>query len=256
MSYKPPNASSTLDQVASVPRIMLRRLAMLASRNPIEAIVSVFILVTLAYFKLLHAISRSGFFQSLESLDWQSTVDFPTQNLTFASGIWSKTSTGWEPASPQLADEVAYSIRPIVFVDTAELQEGVLATVASATAQNLGHSIAQTKPLAANRSTVSFAAAFATFREETVALQQLSDETILQDAIASVKLAGAELRLSPVVSAQTLVQAGRTVPRLAHSQNALEQFRSFRWMAYASRSLFLRFLALLKVRTVRCFCEQ
>lgn len=45
---------------------MLRRLAIRASLSPIEVIVTIFILVTLAYFQLLHAVTHSHFFEPLK----------------------------------------------------------------------------------------------------------------------------------------------------------------------------------------------
>ena len=46
-------------------RNVQRRLAHLASSRPIELIVGVFCLVTLAYFQLLHAVTHSNFFEPL-----------------------------------------------------------------------------------------------------------------------------------------------------------------------------------------------
>ncbi|CDS01798.1 probable 3-hydroxy-3-methylglutaryl-coenzyme A reductase [Sporisorium scitamineum] len=52
-------------QPLSLPKIMLRRLARAASQNPIEVIVAIFIIVTLAYFQLLHAVTHSNFFEPI-----------------------------------------------------------------------------------------------------------------------------------------------------------------------------------------------
>ncbi|PWZ03846.1 putative 3-hydroxy-3-methylglutaryl-coenzyme A reductase [Testicularia cyperi] len=52
-------------QPLSLPKVMLRRLAKQASQNPIEVIVTIFIIVTLAYFQLLHAVTHSNFFEPI-----------------------------------------------------------------------------------------------------------------------------------------------------------------------------------------------
>ena len=52
-------------QPLSLPKVMLRRLARAASQNPIEVIVTIFIIVTLAYFQLLHAVTHSNFFEPI-----------------------------------------------------------------------------------------------------------------------------------------------------------------------------------------------
>ncbi|CAO1630431.1 unnamed protein product [Jaminaea pallidilutea] len=60
-----PNSKSASSS-SSLPRSILRTLAHRATRNPIEVIVSVFIIVTLAYFQLLNAVAHSDFFEPLK----------------------------------------------------------------------------------------------------------------------------------------------------------------------------------------------
>jgi hydroxymethylglutaryl-CoA reductase (NADPH) len=54
-----------MSSIVSLPRTLLRHLAGRATQNPIEVIVSIFVIVTLAYFQLLHAIATSNFFEPL-----------------------------------------------------------------------------------------------------------------------------------------------------------------------------------------------
>ena len=57
------STSTTISSSRGIPRTALRSLAKVASARPIELIVSVFIVVTLAYFQLLHAVTNSHFFE-------------------------------------------------------------------------------------------------------------------------------------------------------------------------------------------------
>jgi len=61
-----PNSAS-MNRNPSIPivRTVQRKLANLASTHPIELIVGVFCLVTIAYFQLLHAVTNSNFFEPL-----------------------------------------------------------------------------------------------------------------------------------------------------------------------------------------------
>lgn len=51
---------------SSYARTVLRTCAYWATRNPIEVIVTIFVIVTLAYFQLLHAVAHSDFFEPLK----------------------------------------------------------------------------------------------------------------------------------------------------------------------------------------------
>ncbi|SPO35849.1 probable 3-hydroxy-3-methylglutaryl-coenzyme A reductase [Pseudozyma flocculosa] len=69
----------------SLPRVLLRRLAVRASKNPIEVVVTIFIVVTLAYFQLLHAVTHSNFFEPISreaaSLAAESSLSAPWSRL-------------------------------------------------------------------------------------------------------------------------------------------------------------------------------
>ncbi|EST05300.1 Hydroxymethylglutaryl-CoA reductase, class I/II [Kalmanozyma brasiliensis GHG001] len=80
-------------QPLSLPKVMLRRLARAASQNPIEVIVTIFIIVTLAYFQLLHAVTHSNFFEpiSIEATSLASSSS--------SSGLFRWAGAGSKKAS-------------------------------------------------------------------------------------------------------------------------------------------------------------
>lgn len=62
-----PSSSAATDTPSppSIPRSVIRQFAHWATRHPIEVIVTIFIIVTFAYFQLLHAVTHSDFFEPL-----------------------------------------------------------------------------------------------------------------------------------------------------------------------------------------------
>ncbi|GAC97605.1 HMG-CoA reductase [Pseudozyma hubeiensis SY62] len=74
-------------QPLSLPKVMLRRLARAASQNPIEVIVTIFIIVTLAYFQLLHAVTHSNFFEPI-------SIEATSLASSSSSGLFKWVSTG------------------------------------------------------------------------------------------------------------------------------------------------------------------
>lgn len=93
-------------QPLSLPKVMLRRLARAASQNPIEVIVTIFIIVTLAYFQLLHAVSHSNFFEpiSIEATSLAST--------TSSSGLFKWAGAGKNDAAAAPKDTVSSILSP------------------------------------------------------------------------------------------------------------------------------------------------
>ena len=87
-------------QSLSLPRVLLRRLAVQASRNPIEVIVTMFIIVTLAYFQLLHAVTHSNFFEPIKreasSLAAASSGHASSAQLPLAEGVVSSADDAFD----------------------------------------------------------------------------------------------------------------------------------------------------------------
>ncbi|SPO24543.1 probable 3-hydroxy-3-methylglutaryl-coenzyme A reductase [Ustilago trichophora] len=79
-------------QPLSLPKVMLRRLARAASQNPIEVIVTIFIIVTLAYFQLLHAVTHSNFFEPI-SIEATSLASSSSSGLFKWAGAANKDAT-------------------------------------------------------------------------------------------------------------------------------------------------------------------
>ncbi len=82
-------------QPLSLPKVMLRRLARQASQNPIEVIVTIFIIVTLAYFQLLHAVTHSNFFEPI-SIEATSLASSST-----SSGLFKWAGAGKKHSQPK-----------------------------------------------------------------------------------------------------------------------------------------------------------
>ncbi|CEH13745.1 hydroxymethylglutaryl-reductase [Ceraceosorus bombacis] len=120
---------------------MLRKFAEQVSKNPIEVVVTMFIVVTLAYFQLLHAISTSNFFEPLNreaaglaaASGWASIPSEPLNTVHSALEEHSQTvfirragmGKQWEPLSASTgtvidepASNATYSIEPILVVDS------------------------------------------------------------------------------------------------------------------------------------------
>lgn len=91
-------SASSNTQILSLPKMALRGLATRASQNPIEVIVSIFIVVTLAYFQLVHALATSNFFEPLSreasGLAAKASLVGKTAEQ---SGTGSLSSAFWDP---------------------------------------------------------------------------------------------------------------------------------------------------------------
>lgn len=86
-------------QPLSLPKIMLRRLARAASQNPIEVIVTIFIIVTLAYFQLLHAVTHSNFFEPI-SIEATSLASSSSSGLFKWAGSANRKADAVPPVPP------------------------------------------------------------------------------------------------------------------------------------------------------------
>jgi hydroxymethylglutaryl-CoA reductase (NADPH) len=144
----------------SLPRTLLRHLAARATQNPIEVVVSVFIIVTLAYFQLLHAVATSNFFEPLNTeargLAAATTLSGDSDRrslLNNSATIWeSESSAGglifvrkahssqWIPlseigedvlANSAAADSRRFDIEPILLADSEERPSPLLSELST-----------------------------------------------------------------------------------------------------------------------------
>lgn len=129
------SSSSDLRSLSqSWPRTLIRTLAHRATRNPIEVIVTVFIIVTLAYFQLLKAVAHSDFFEPLKRDAVQLAAASSTSNRTpptSTGAIESQTTTffreaggksAWQPLADDAAlhpkDAMTLIIEPVILADS------------------------------------------------------------------------------------------------------------------------------------------
>jgi len=100
---------------------MLRQLAARATQNPIEIIVSIFVIVTLAYFQLLHAIATSNFFEplNLEARGLAAASTYGGEGKVLTS---STSSNFWER---EASSSTSSSLNDLVFVRKANTKEWV-----------------------------------------------------------------------------------------------------------------------------------
>lgn len=91
---KSPSSSA---QILSLPKMALRGLATRASQNPIEVIVSIFIVVTLAYFQLVHALATSNFFEPLSREASGLAARASTSGRSEQSGVKGLSEAFWDP---------------------------------------------------------------------------------------------------------------------------------------------------------------
>ncbi|PWN48638.1 hypothetical protein IE53DRAFT_389145 [Violaceomyces palustris] len=93
------STSSTTGPSPSLARIMLRALAKVSTRSPIEVIVTTFIVVTLAYFQLLHAVTHSNFFEPLNQEAANLAASSPSPLSFFKSSSSLSTPSEAAPVS-------------------------------------------------------------------------------------------------------------------------------------------------------------
>lgn len=127
-------AATAEKESSSLGKSLIRTIAHRATRNPIEVIVSVFIIVTLAYFQLLHAVTHSDFFEPLnqdaallaaasknDKLNFSSTYD--AHATAFIQKAGSKASSAsWQPLTSQTVYDAAtaltYLVEPVILADS------------------------------------------------------------------------------------------------------------------------------------------
>lgn len=115
----------------SWPRSLIRTLAHRATRNPIEVIVTVFIIVTLAYFQLLNAVAHSDFFEPLkrDAVQLAAASAHDRTRPTSTGAVESQTTTffrkagdgvvSWQPLNePHAQDALNFIIEPVILADS------------------------------------------------------------------------------------------------------------------------------------------
>lgn len=121
----------TTDPLFALPSSLLRVITLRATRNPIEVIVTFFIIVTLAYFQLLNAVAHSDFFEPLKrdavqlaAASSPSSSSITPSALRGQSSIFLKTSSGWAPIDDDRqiprtsAGLVNYVVEPVIVADS------------------------------------------------------------------------------------------------------------------------------------------
>ncbi|KAE8226977.1 hypothetical protein CF319_g470 [Tilletia indica] len=99
-STAPAPATSSPSSSKSTWKNPLRNLAEVASRRPIEIIVSTFIIVTLAYFQIIHAITHSHFFAPFDSDSSATPVPAWLQTASTAFSSSSESAAAKLASSP------------------------------------------------------------------------------------------------------------------------------------------------------------
>lgn len=136
----------------SYPRTILRALTQRATRNPIEVIVTFFVIVTLAYFQLLNAVAHSDFFEPLKrdavqlaaASSSHSSSSTTASALRGQSSVFVKVGNTWEALVGDVAESsprnaISYIVEPVILADSetsaatspSALRETTLPAVAS-----------------------------------------------------------------------------------------------------------------------------
>lgn len=268
--------SSTL----SIPRTLIRSLAGRATQSPIEVIVSIFIVVTLAYFQLLHAITTSNFFEPLKTeasgLADSSATGGTESNVSVKYWQGDSTAGGliyvrkaysdqWLPFSETNGDSSSSSkrfiVEPVLLADSEESSSPLLSDLADNIQEQLfqpvlkDHEIVQSYTLEDAELNLSgygfgristYSESFPSQRKRL--LEQSSDAASLQGTVGQcIKKAELEKKHAsrPGLHLITIVPDDDMHNYFPPSR--LEELRSIRWVAYAVRALVMRIWALVKV---------
>lgn len=270
--------SSTL----SIPRTLLRSLAGRATQSPIEVIVSIFIIVTLAYFQLLHAITTSNFFEpfNAEARGLAETSATGTESSNF-SGFWEGDSSvgglifvrkahsdQWLALSENNGDIIAsaegskrFIVEPVLLADSEENPSSLLSNLAYSIQSQLfqpistEHDIVPSyalKDSELNLSGYGFGrisnhlVSFPNQRKKL--LEQSNDEPFLQQIVnQSVKKAELDTYNASRLGLQLITIVPDDDMHNYFPPSRLEELRSVRWVAYAVRALVMRIWALVQV---------
>ncbi|SNX87268.1 probable 3-hydroxy-3-methylglutaryl-coenzyme A reductase [Melanopsichium pennsylvanicum] len=228
-------------QPLSLPKIMLSRLASAASHNPIEVIVLFFIIVTLAYFQLLHAVTHSNFFEPISIqattlasssssalFQWAGSTKAasPTNNLqSHAETVYVRNAGGdntWQPLSKvsqhaaSLVDSSSHTffVEPVLLTSASEsymasqIQHAVLPSLSHILVTNLVDSDASATLIKDADSHHSAYVFGKTFAHTTASTTNAADDTLLHNKFLSNLV-------DPSILSKSLTNAVGSAPRPA-----------------------------------------
>lgn len=265
----------------SVPRRMLRNIATKAAQNPIEVIVSIFVIVTLAYFQLVHALATSNFLEPLtreaSGLAAASSWGDPSRTQEFQNSTRVSPSQGtifvrregtdqWEVASQDSVDILHteedtslakhFIVEPIFVSDMQKKPASNLQDIAQRLEQSLFESDEQPDrdvvPLFPIKDTQSDLTGYAFGRIQRFSQQHWKSHRILLEKVDNTAFLDTLVNTSKTKA--SVVNEGLTLAAIfpdSDLQDLLSggetgQLHSVRWAAYAMWALGLRFWALLK----------
>lgn len=265
---------------------MLRKLAKRATKNPIEVIVTIFVIVTLAYFQVLHAVTTSNFFEPLhreaaglaaasssplssdadainDAARWTERGNFFVRKAGSKDWVAGEEANeaGLEHGAAESEKLERFLIEPVIVVDSEEqtdikkaLRDTTLANVAKLLQKELGGD----GPTHLVQDVPEEVAAYTFARLSTVE-QDNEDATFEARRRLIEKAADVDMLATTVNASVTKASALRLLPIFSdddvgaygstgqYSSASTEELRSVRWMAYAMRALVMRFWALVKV---------
>ncbi|UZJ53475.1 hypothetical protein CBS101457_002795 [Exobasidium rhododendri] len=275
-----------MSSIISLPRTLLRQLAARATQNPIEVIVSIFVIVTLAYFQLLHAVATSNFFEPLNlearGLATASAVYVNGRNVTFweqepGSSLSSRNlhfirkanSNEWVPLSnasdiliegSSVANSNRFIIEPILLADSEketspllsnlvkEIQSSIFATLETGQVGTDTYAV-QDESLDLNG--FAFGRISADWEgysnQRKRLIEQSNDPGRLQPTVN--ECFKERVVMNKEANRRNLQLVTLVSDEDMHnnfSSRRLEELRSVRWVAYALRALVMRFWALVK----------
>lgn len=269
----------------SIPRTLIRSLAGRATQSPIEVIVSIFIVVTLAYFQLLHAITTSNFFEPLNTEALGLAETSATGVESNFSGFWQGDSTAgglifvrkahsdqWLPLSETSGDILAnakgskcFIVEPVLLADSEENSCSLLSDLAySIESQlfqpvNTDHDIVSSYELEDSELNLSgygfgrissYSESFPNQRKRL--LEQSNDATLLQRTVnQSVKKAELDRQNASRLGLQLITIIPDEDMQNYFPPSRLEELRSIRWVAYSIRAFVMRIWALVQVSRPR-----
>ena len=276
---------SAMSSILTLPRTTLRHLAARATQNPIEVIVSIFVIVTLAYFQLLHAIATSNFFEPL-NLEARGLAE---QSASGAEGKLSmdngtsiferdpadvvfvrKAHTmQWVPLSEVGREDGAalhtlegrrFIIEPVVLADSETQTSPLLAGIAANIQAQLFGQYSEGQVAVSSYGVHDTEMGLSGFafgrisdhsesyaRRRKELLEQSNDAGLLQRTVnESVERVALEERDASRTDLHIVTIVSDEDLHSHYPASKLEELRSVRWVAYAMRALVVRFWALIK----------
>lgn len=241
---RPPTPVLMLAPVVRVSRALLRQ----AACRPIESVVTVSVVATLAYFSLLLTLSRSSWIDALAA-SAAATHGRPagasaSAGMPQPASVWAHSTAGW---AKHAGGDAGTAVQPVLWIDAIGDNASAPALLSAANAVADQHpsvqSLARPYALPGQPAVVVWSPFFSAggSSEETRLLQRLTDPWELQQLNGS--LPSPSWRVAPILQPATWARAGRKVPPsfVADELGAAAQRDSMRWAAYAIRALSSRF---------------